>query len=165
MKQTIALFLGLASAEPLLHPDTGLAITTTGHHWYGQEPLALAQFEPTRIDDAKFKNQYGGAQDYNGNTQPIWHNGGNSLSQFEPTRIDDAKFKNQYGGAQDYNGNTQPIWHNGGNSLAEGPNDRPANAATRIDDAHFKNQFAGHTDYSGNTQPIWHNGGNSLVQD
>ena len=27
----------------MLHPDTGLAITTTGQHWYGQEPLALAQ--------------------------------------------------------------------------------------------------------------------------
>ena len=28
---------------PLIHPDTGLAITTTGYHWYGQEPLALVQ--------------------------------------------------------------------------------------------------------------------------
>ena len=36
--------MALAQAEtPLLHPDTGLAITTTGYHWYGQEPLALAQ--------------------------------------------------------------------------------------------------------------------------
>ena len=25
---------------PLRHPNTGLAITTTGYHWYGQEPLA-----------------------------------------------------------------------------------------------------------------------------
>ena len=45
--KTIALFLGAASAiktgEPLIHPETGLAITTTGQHWYGQEPLALAQ--------------------------------------------------------------------------------------------------------------------------
>ena len=24
-------------------PETGLAITTTGQHWYGQEPLALLQ--------------------------------------------------------------------------------------------------------------------------
>ena len=31
------------TSEPLIHPDTGLAITTTGYHWYGQEPLALAQ--------------------------------------------------------------------------------------------------------------------------
>merc|ERR1711970_943324 len=29
--------------KPLIHPDTGLAITTTGYHWYGQEPLALSQ--------------------------------------------------------------------------------------------------------------------------
>ena len=28
---------------PLIHPETGLAITTTGQHWYGQPPLALAQ--------------------------------------------------------------------------------------------------------------------------
>ena len=31
------------TSDPLIHPDTGLAITTTGYHWYGQEPLALAQ--------------------------------------------------------------------------------------------------------------------------
>ena len=44
--KTIALLLGAASAiktgEPLIHPETGLAITTTGQHWYGQEPLALS---------------------------------------------------------------------------------------------------------------------------
>ena len=41
----IAMLLGAALAKPLIHPDTGLAITTTGYHWYGQEPLALAQQE------------------------------------------------------------------------------------------------------------------------
>ena len=35
--------IGAVAAEPHLHPDTGLAITTTGYHWYGQEPLALSQ--------------------------------------------------------------------------------------------------------------------------
>ena len=35
--------IALVAADPLIHPDTGLAITTTGYHWYGQEPLALAQ--------------------------------------------------------------------------------------------------------------------------
>ena len=25
----------------MLHPETDLAVTTTGYHWYGQEPLAL----------------------------------------------------------------------------------------------------------------------------
>ena len=48
--KTIALLIGAVSAirlqEPLIHPETGLAITTTGLHWYGQEPLALAQAEP-----------------------------------------------------------------------------------------------------------------------
>ena len=44
MKSSVlSALLGLAVAEPLIHPDTGLAITTTGYHWYGQEPLALAQ--------------------------------------------------------------------------------------------------------------------------
>ena len=33
--------IALVAAEPLIHPETGLAITTTGEHWYGQEPLAL----------------------------------------------------------------------------------------------------------------------------
>ena len=33
------------SSEPLIHPETGLAITTTGQHWYGQEPLAMVQTE------------------------------------------------------------------------------------------------------------------------
>ena len=31
-------------------------------------------FEPTRIDDAHFKNQFGGRGDYSGDTQPIFHN-------------------------------------------------------------------------------------------
>ena len=39
----IAMLLGAIVAKPLLHPETGLAITTTGLHWYGQPPLALAQ--------------------------------------------------------------------------------------------------------------------------
>ena len=47
MKVIAALLIASASAaklnEPLIHPETGLAITTTGYHWYGQEPLALAQ--------------------------------------------------------------------------------------------------------------------------
>ena len=44
MKSSVlSALLGVAVAEPLIHPDTGLAITTTGYHWYGQEPLALAQ--------------------------------------------------------------------------------------------------------------------------
>ena len=47
MKFIVALLVATASAaklnEPLIHPETGLAITTTGYHWYGQEPLALAQ--------------------------------------------------------------------------------------------------------------------------
>jgi hypothetical protein len=44
MKSSVlSALLGVALADPLIHPDTGLAITTTGYHWYGQEPLALAQ--------------------------------------------------------------------------------------------------------------------------
>ena len=39
----IIALIGAVVAEPLIHPETGLAITTTGYHWYGQEPLALAQ--------------------------------------------------------------------------------------------------------------------------
>ena len=46
MKFEIAALLGLTSAitlqKPLIHPQTGLAITTTGQHWYGQPPLAMA---------------------------------------------------------------------------------------------------------------------------
>jgi len=34
--------VGGAQAKPLIHPETGLAITTTGQHWYGQPPLAMA---------------------------------------------------------------------------------------------------------------------------
>ena len=36
--------------KPLIHPETGLAITTTGQHWYGQPPLALAQDIETKKD-------------------------------------------------------------------------------------------------------------------
>ena len=35
--------VSLSKVEPLIHPDTGLAITTTGKHWYGQPPLAMEQ--------------------------------------------------------------------------------------------------------------------------
>ena len=45
MKTIAALLIAAVAAEPFLHPDTGLAITTTGYHWYGQEPLAIAQTE------------------------------------------------------------------------------------------------------------------------
>ena len=43
MKTIVLLALTGVIAKPLIHPETGLAITTTGKHWYGQEPLALAQ--------------------------------------------------------------------------------------------------------------------------
>ena len=33
----------------MIHPETGLAITTTGQHWYGQPPLALAETEKPLI--------------------------------------------------------------------------------------------------------------------
>ena len=50
MKFAVIALIGAASAiklsKPLIHPETGLAITTTGQHWYGQPPLALAQEEP-----------------------------------------------------------------------------------------------------------------------
>jgi len=36
-------------ASPVLHPQTGLAITTTGKHWYGQEPLALHKHKGVRM--------------------------------------------------------------------------------------------------------------------
>ena len=53
MKTIAALLIAVASAakvnEPLIHPETGLAITTTGYHWYGQEPLALAQTQEPLI--------------------------------------------------------------------------------------------------------------------
>ena len=49
MKFEIVALLGLTSAialsKPLIHPQTGLAITTTGQHWYGQPPLAMAEKE------------------------------------------------------------------------------------------------------------------------
>ena len=35
--------------KPLIHPQTGLAITTTGQHWYGQPPLAMAELEKPLI--------------------------------------------------------------------------------------------------------------------
>ena len=47
MKFATTILLASVSAvslrEPLVHPDTGLAITTTGQHWYGQPPLTMAQ--------------------------------------------------------------------------------------------------------------------------
>ena len=39
---TSAVRIAKEGESPILHPDTGLAVTTTGFHWYGQEPLALA---------------------------------------------------------------------------------------------------------------------------
>ena len=39
----VLVMLGPQTSEPLIHPETGLAITTTGQHWYGQEPLALSE--------------------------------------------------------------------------------------------------------------------------
>ena len=54
MKFVCVLLAASASAltlnKPLIHPQTGLAITTTGQHWYGQPPLAMAQDEE---DDKK----------------------------------------------------------------------------------------------------------------
>ena len=41
----IANVSAVALNKPLIHPQTGLAITTTGQHWYGQPPLAMAQDE------------------------------------------------------------------------------------------------------------------------
>jgi hypothetical protein len=49
MKIISAILALCAQAKPLIHPETGLAITTTGQHWYGQEPLAMAQL----YDDVK----------------------------------------------------------------------------------------------------------------
>ena len=50
MKYAVIALIGVASSirinKPLIHPETGLAITTTGQHWYGQPPLALAQEDP-----------------------------------------------------------------------------------------------------------------------
>ena len=45
-------------SKPLIHPQTGLAITTTGQHWYGQPPLAMAEDEPKvnlNIDSKDFR--------------------------------------------------------------------------------------------------------------
>ena len=43
----VCLLIASASAlslnNPLIHPQTGLAITTSGQHWYGQPPLAMSQ--------------------------------------------------------------------------------------------------------------------------
>ena len=39
----------LRENKPLIHPQTGLAITTTGQHWYGQPPLAMAQREQNDV--------------------------------------------------------------------------------------------------------------------
>ena len=66
MKFEIVALLGLTSAitlsKPLIHPQTGLAITTTGQHWYGQPPLAMAEGEDKKeaevnanIDSKDFK--------------------------------------------------------------------------------------------------------------
>mgnify|MGYP006114373027 CR=1 FL=1 len=56
MKFEIAALLGLTSAitlsKPLIHPQTGLAITTTGQHWYGQPPLAMAEKEEENLNTA-----------------------------------------------------------------------------------------------------------------
>ena len=52
MKFTIALIASASAValnKPLIHPQTGLAITTTGQHWYGQPPLAMAQMEKPLI--------------------------------------------------------------------------------------------------------------------
>ena len=51
MKFTIALIASASAitlSKPLIHPQTGLAITTTGQHWYGQPPLAMAEEEPAK---------------------------------------------------------------------------------------------------------------------
>ena len=40
----------LRENKPLIHPQTGLAITTTGQHWYGQPPLAMAERSDERTD-------------------------------------------------------------------------------------------------------------------
>tara|TARA_B110000285_G_C14744470_1_gene432307 strand:+ start:87 stop:467 length:381 start_codon:yes stop_codon:yes gene_type:complete len=48
----------LGENKPLIHPQTGLAITTTGQHWYGQPPLAMAEDEPKvnlNIDSKSFR--------------------------------------------------------------------------------------------------------------
>ena len=42
-------------SKPLIHPQTGLAITTTGQHWYGQPPLAMAEEEPAKKEAAPVK--------------------------------------------------------------------------------------------------------------
>merc|ERR1712166_379756 len=51
--------ISLRENKPLIHPQTGLAITTTGQHWYGQPPLAMAEEEPKKenlnIDSPDFK--------------------------------------------------------------------------------------------------------------
>ena len=52
MKFTIALIASASAitlSKPLIHPQTGLAITTTGQHWYGQPPLAMTEMEKPLI--------------------------------------------------------------------------------------------------------------------
>ena len=60
MKFAIFALIGAASSiklsAPLIHPETGLAITTTGQHWYGQPPLALA--EPAAAATTPANNGY-----------------------------------------------------------------------------------------------------------
>ena len=46
----IANVSAVSLSKPLIHPQTGLAITTTGQHWYGQPPLAMAEEEPAAPD-------------------------------------------------------------------------------------------------------------------
>ena len=41
--------ISLRESKPLIHPQTGLAITTTGQHWYGQPPLAMSEMEKPLI--------------------------------------------------------------------------------------------------------------------
>ena len=51
----IANVSAVALNKPLIHPQTGLAITTTGQHWYGQPPLAMAEEEPKAAETAADK--------------------------------------------------------------------------------------------------------------
>ena len=45
----IASASAITLSKPLIHPQTGLAITTTGQHWYGQPPLAMSEMEKPLI--------------------------------------------------------------------------------------------------------------------
>ena len=54
MKFATTLLIASTSAitlsKPLIHPQTGLAITTTGQHWYGQPPLAMTETQGAPIE-------------------------------------------------------------------------------------------------------------------